>query len=108
MRILRPVQVGFTGLPEVLMVRTTRFSSLSATRLAACAATALAASVLPVFTQTHGPATPATGNRAIAPPGPLGLLSPRTGLLLRDDVVIQLIQQSSGDRARDHVALLTQ
>jgi hypothetical protein len=81
---------------------------LRTTRLAACAALAIATSVLPVFTQTHGPATPATGNRAIAPPGPLGPLSPRTGLLLRDEVVIRLIQQSSGDRARDHVALLTQ
>jgi hypothetical protein len=38
------------------------------------------------------------------PPGsPLGLLSPRTGLLLRDEVVVRLIQTSSGDRAYDYV-----
>ena len=35
---------------------------------------------------------------------PLGLLSPRTGLLLKDDVVVRLIQTSSGDRAHDYVS----
>jgi hypothetical protein len=42
------------------------------------------------------------------PASPLGPLSPRTGLLLRDDVVVRLIQTSSGDRAHDydsHLAL---
>jgi hypothetical protein len=38
--------------------------------------------------------------------GPLGPISARTGLLLRDDVVIDLIQRSSGDRAWDDVARL--
>ena len=37
---------------------------------------------------------------------PLGQLSPRTGLLLKDSTVIQLIQNSSGDRAFDFVSQL--
>jgi Peptidase family M28 len=37
------------------------------------------------------------------PASPLGPLSPRTGLLLKDDVVVRLIQTSSGDRAFDYV-----
>ena len=36
-----------------------------------------------------------------------GGLSPRTGLLLKDDVVVTLIQHSSGDLARDTVARLS-
>jgi hypothetical protein len=42
------------------------------------------------------------------PASPLGPLSPRTGLLLKDDVIVQLIQTSSGERAHDfvsHIAL---
>jgi hypothetical protein len=39
-------------------------------------------------------------------PSPLGSLSPRTGLLLKDGVIIQLIQTSSGDRAHDYVSHL--
>jgi Peptidase family M28 len=35
---------------------------------------------------------------------PLGALSPRTGLLLKDDIIIKLIQASSGDRAFDYVS----
>jgi hypothetical protein len=34
---------------------------------------------------------------------PLGSLSPRTGLLLKEDVVVRLVQTSSGDRAHDYV-----
>ena len=40
------------------------------------------------------------------PSSPLGPLSPRTGLLLKDDVIIRLIQTSSGDRAHDFVSRL--
>jgi hypothetical protein len=35
---------------------------------------------------------------------PLGPLSPRTGLLLKDDVIVRLIQTSSGDLAHDYVS----
>ena len=38
------------------------------------------------------------------PSSPLGPLSPRTGLLLKDGVIIRLIQTSSGDRAHDYVS----
>ena len=41
------------------------------------------------------------------PAPPLGPLSPRTGLLLKDDVIIRLIQASSGDRAFDFVSHIT-
>jgi hypothetical protein len=37
---------------------------------------------------------------------PLGQLSPRTGLLLKDSTIIQLIQNSSGDLAFDYVSQL--
>jgi hypothetical protein len=40
------------------------------------------------------------------PSSPVGPFSPRTGLLLKDDVVIRLIQTSSGDRAHDYVSQL--
>ncbi len=46
--------------------------------------------------------------RAQEPAGTLfGGLSPRTGLLLKDGVVVSLIQNSSGDLARDTVARLS-
>ncbi|OGD21104.1 MAG: hypothetical protein A2W03_00865 [Candidatus Aminicenantes bacterium RBG_16_63_16] len=50
----------------------------------------------------------ASGNgQAQKPPAsPLGSISPRTGLLLNDDVVVRLIQASSGDRAHDYVSRL--
>jgi hypothetical protein len=38
------------------------------------------------------------------PSSPLGPLSPRTGLLLKDGVIIRLVQNSSGDRAHDYVS----
>jgi|GEM_PF-76197 len=41
------------------------------------------------------------------PSPPLGPPSPRTGLLLKDDVIIRLIQTSSGDRAFDFVSHIT-
>ncbi len=41
-----------------------------------------------------------------SPASPLGPLSQRTGLLLKDDVIVQLIQASSGDRAHDYVSRL--
>jgi hypothetical protein len=37
----------------------------------------------------------------------MGQLSPRTGLLLKDDVIIRLIQTSSGDQASDYVSQLS-
>jgi len=37
-----------------------------------------------------------------APSSPLGALSPRTGLLVKDDVIVRLIQMSSGDLAHDY------
>lgn len=37
---------------------------------------------------------------------PVGCLSPQTGLLLKDDVIIRLIQNSSGDQAFDYVSQL--
>ena len=40
------------------------------------------------------------------PSSPVGPLSPRTGLLLKDGVIIRLIQTSSGDRAHDYVSQL--
>ncbi len=40
------------------------------------------------------------------PSSPVGPLSPRTGLLLKDDVVVLVIQSSSGDRAYDYVSQL--
>jgi len=40
------------------------------------------------------------------PSSPLGALSPQTGLLLKDGIVIRLIQTSSGDRAYDYVSQL--
>jgi len=40
------------------------------------------------------------------PSSPLGPPSPRTGLLLRDGIIIRLIGASSGDRAYDHVSQL--
>jgi hypothetical protein len=40
------------------------------------------------------------------PDSPLGPLSPRTGLLMKDGVIIRLIQTSSGDRAHDYVSHL--
>lgn len=39
-------------------------------------------------------------------PSPLGSLSARTGLLLRDEATIKLIQTSSGDLAHDYVSQL--
>jgi hypothetical protein len=47
----------------------------------------------------HGQAQP-------EPSSPVGFLSPGTGLLLKDDAVIQLIQTSSGDQAFDYVSQL--
>ncbi|RKH61897.1 M28 family peptidase [Corallococcus llansteffanensis] len=41
------------------------------------------------------------------PPSPLGPVSPTTGLVLRDDVVRALIQESSGDRIHDGVQRLS-
>ncbi|MCX6578264.1 MAG: DUF4910 domain-containing protein, partial [Candidatus Aminicenantes bacterium] len=38
------------------------------------------------------------------PSSPLGPLSPRTGLLLKDGILIRLIQTSSGDLAHDYVS----
>ena len=38
------------------------------------------------------------------PPQPLGPISPRTGLLLKDSVTIKLINTSSGDLAHDYVS----
>ena len=38
------------------------------------------------------------------PASPLGPLSPRTGLLLKDGILIRLIQTSSGDLAHDYVS----
>jgi len=38
------------------------------------------------------------------PSSPVGQLSPRTGLLLKDKVIARLIQASSGDRALDYVS----
>ena len=43
---------------------------------------------------------------AWAQPSPLGPVSGRTGLPLRDDIVIQLIQTSSGDLAHEDVTTL--
>ncbi len=40
------------------------------------------------------------------PSSPIGPLSPRTGLLLKDGVIVRLIQASSGDRAHDYVSQL--
>lgn len=40
------------------------------------------------------------------PASPLGPLSPRTGLLLKDGILIRLIQTSSGDLAHDYVSQL--
>lgn len=40
------------------------------------------------------------------PSSPIGSLSQRTGLLLKDDVIIRLIQTSSGDRAFEYVSQL--
>ncbi len=37
-------------------------------------------------------------------PSPLGSLSPKTGLLIKDDVMVKLIQTSSGDLAHDYVS----
>lgn len=39
-----------------------------------------------------------------AAPSPLGPLSQKTGLLLKDDVTVKLIQTSSGDLAHDYVS----
>ncbi|NOK32246.1 M28 family peptidase [Corallococcus exercitus] len=44
---------------------------------------------------------------AQAPTSPLGPISPITGLVLRDDVVRALIQESSGDRIHDNVQRLS-
>ncbi|NOK16520.1 M28 family peptidase [Corallococcus carmarthensis] len=44
---------------------------------------------------------------AQAPTSPLGPISPTTGLVLRDDVVRALIQESSGDRIHDGVQRLS-
>jgi hypothetical protein len=38
------------------------------------------------------------------PLSPLGQFSPRTGLILRDDILVRLIQTSSGDLAHDYVS----
>jgi len=40
------------------------------------------------------------------PASPLGPLSPRTGLLLKDGILVRLIQTSSGDLAHDYVSQL--
>jgi hypothetical protein len=40
------------------------------------------------------------------PASPLGPVSPRTGLLLKDGILIRLIQTSSGDLAHDYVSQL--
>lgn len=48
----------------------------------------------------------ALGAGAEAPPSPLGPVSPTTGLVLRDEVVLSLIQESSGDRIHDTVQRL--
>ncbi len=47
----------------------------------------------------HGEAQPPTSS-------PLGALSPRTGLLVKDDIIVRLIQHSSGDLAHDYVSRL--
>ncbi len=44
---------------------------------------------------------------AQAPASPLGPISPTTGMVLRDDVVRALIQESSGDRIQDGVQRLS-
>jgi Zn-dependent M28 family amino/carboxypeptidase len=41
-------------------------------------------------------------------PFPLGPLSPRTGLLLKDSITVKLIQTSSGDLAHDYVTHIAQ
>jgi len=41
-------------------------------------------------------------------PSPLGSLSPRTGLLLKDSITVKLIQTSSGDLAHDYVRQIAQ
>ena len=41
-------------------------------------------------------------------PSPLGPLSPRTGLLLKDSITVKLIQTSSGDLAHDYVRQIAQ
>jgi hypothetical protein len=40
------------------------------------------------------------------PSSPVGQLSPRTGLLLKDGIIIRLIQTCSGDLAHDYVSQL--
>jgi hypothetical protein len=50
---------------------------------------------------------PFAAMRAQEASGLFGGLSPRTGLLLKDDIVVALIQNSSGDLARDTVARLS-
>ena len=40
------------------------------------------------------------------PSSPLGPISPRTGLLLKDGILVRLIQTSSGDLAHDYVSQL--
>ncbi len=40
------------------------------------------------------------------PSSPLGPLSPRTGLFIRDGIIVRLIGACSGDRAYDHVSQL--
>jgi hypothetical protein len=40
------------------------------------------------------------------PSSPVGQLSPRTGLLLKDGIIMRLIQNSSGDLAHDYVSQL--
>ncbi|WP_375746424.1 M28 family peptidase [Corallococcus interemptor] len=47
------------------------------------------------------------GASAQAPVSPLGPISPTTGMVLRDDVVRALIQESSGDRIHDGVQRLS-
>ncbi|RKH14999.1 M28 family peptidase [Corallococcus sp. CA047B] len=49
----------------------------------------------------------ALGAAAQPPTSPLGPVSPTTGLVLRDDVVHALIQESSGDRIHDGVQRLS-
>ena len=49
----------------------------------------------------------ALGAAAQPPPSPLGPVSPTTGLVLRDEVVHALINESSGDRIHDGVQRLS-
>ena len=59
--------------------------------------------ILPMRAEERPPATWMVEAQR-QPSSPVGRFSARTGLLLRDDVVVRLIQTSSGDRAHDYVS----